>query len=340
MKNYNKVFITNLPSFYKTNLYSEINSHIKILVIFTGNDSKIRNQSFYNDNYKFDFIDLSSKSILQKILIVGRIANQNKYLELVIGGWDSILYWICAFLSPKLKNSVVVESSYHESTVKGLKGFIKRVFVKRISKTYASGYSQEKLMLDLNFRGKIIKTKGVGLFNVVEQPKFLPSKIVTNFLYVGRFSEEKNLVNLLQTFNQFPNLRLNLIGYGPQENLLKSLANKNIHFLGSITNHDLPQYYQANDVFVLPSSREPWGLVVEEALNNGLPVILSDKVGCSKEIVQNDNNGIIFNIDKENDLQSAIVKMSNVSIYNILKENVSNLNFKKSNEDQVNCYIK
>jgi glycosyltransferase involved in cell wall biosynthesis len=53
-------------------------------------------------------------------------------------------------------------------------------------------------------------------------------------------------------------------------------------------------YYSMADVFVLPSSFEPWGLVVNEALCFGLPVIASDKVGACGDLVQNGVNGFVY----------------------------------------------
>ena len=67
-----------------------------------------------------------------------------------------------------------------------------------------------------------------------------------------------------------------MVGFGRIEAQLKAAAGKNIKFIGAVDNKDLPAVYRANDVFVLPSVSETWGLVVEEALNNGLPVLLSD----------------------------------------------------------------
>ena len=134
-------------------------------------------------------------------------------------------------------------------------------------------------------------------------------------------------------------LKLNIVGYGPQLDYLKSIANKNIELHGSMANNKLNDFYQQNDVFILPSKSEPWGLVVEEALNNGLPVILSDRVGCHPEIIKNDKNGIVFNLDDYNGLKKSIIKVQNVQYYNSLRENVCKMNFKTRTIKQVDCYI-
>lgn len=108
-------------------------------------------------------------------------------------------------------------------------------------------------------------------------------------------SERFNLVvEVFQRLkNTLPSLRLTIVGFGEQEDELRALAGANVTFAGAVNNKRLPEIYQAHDVFILPSKSEPWGLVVEEALNNGMPVIVSDRVGCHKALI-NAQNGLVF----------------------------------------------
>ena len=92
------------------------------------------------------------------------------------------------------------------------------------------------------------------------------------------------------------------------------------------------------DVFVLPSKVEPWGLVVEEALNNGIPVIVSDRVGCAEEIINN-SNGLIFHYNDKNEFVAAINKMAEIDFYNRLRKNISKLNFEEIEQAQIACYV-
>jgi len=88
----------------------------------------------------------------------------------------------------------------------------------------------------------------------------------------------------------------------------------------------------------LPSISEPWGLVVEEALNNGLPVIVSSRVGCLGEVVTADV-GLSFNFDDANDLGFAIEKITNLNYYNNLRYNISKLDFDAITHGQVKSYL-
>lgn len=336
---YSKLFITNLPSFYKINLYNAIAEREKIFVVFTGDTAGDRNKDFFSGDITFNYFSYKNSFLLYRIITTIRLLVKIKYNECVIGGWDAMPMWLFAILSNSEKNSVVVESSFFESQTKGIKGFIKRLFINNIhNKAYVSGSGQATLVENLGFNGKIVKTRGVGIFNYVSQPPFESRTIVKNFLYVGRLTEVKNLPLLIKAFNKRSDLVLNIVGFGNQEDYLKSIACNNIIFHGAIDNKELPNIYQKSDVFVLPSSVEPWGLVVEEALNNGLPVLISDKVGCGPEIV-NESNGVVFSHNSEKDLLEKIDVITDINLYNCMRENISKLNFAEIERRQVDCYL-
>lgn len=336
---YSKIIITNLPSFYKINLYNRINRVKKVFVVFTGDTAEMRESDFFSGEIEFEHISLQNNSIFQKLYTVYCIIRNNNYDELIISEYSELISWLCAFISPKKKNATVVESSIYESTVSGYKGLLKKIFFKRFSVTYASGKSQEKLVRNLNFNGKIVITKGVGIFNIIEQPKFIRRNEVSNFIYIGRLSPEKNLIFLINVFKNFPQLKLHIVGYGPQEPHLKKIAGSNVIFHGAVENKKIPSILQMCDVLILPSIKEPWGLVVEEALNNGLPVIVSNKVGCAEEIIEAKKNGLIFIFDSSESLIIQIKKIIDTEFYNSLKYNISKMDFKSIADFQVRSYI-
>ena len=57
---------------------------------------------------------------------------------------------------------------------------------------------------------------------------------------------------------------------------------------------ELPRFYDLCDVFVLPSIHEPWGLVVNEAMNAAKAIVVSDQVGCRPDLVQDGDNGLVY----------------------------------------------
>ena len=337
--NYSLVFITSSFSFYKVNLFNELSMRKKIMVFCLGIDGSKRSPDFYNSKLDCDCIVLPSNYILA-ILMVLKFFISNSYQEVVLGGWDSLVGWLICLFSPKRKNSCIFESSICESEVLGVKGKMKRFFLKRLHKAYPSGELQTELLLKLEFEGQIVKYGGCGILNYQPQPPYERRSEVKKFLYVGRLAPEKNIELLIEVFSLFPDLHLTIIGEGESELKLKRMSAtlSNVTFLGAIENIKLPFFYKEADVFILPSKSEPWGLVVEEALNNGTPVIVSDKVGCSKDLVSS-QTGVIFESENRDSLISSIIQICDIQKYNELRKGVSLMDFSERARRQVESFL-
>ena len=87
------------------------------------------------------------------------------------------------------------------------------------------------------------------------------------------------------------------VGSGELENELRALAaalKVAARFEGFRNQSELPRYYAAADVLVLPSESESWGLVVNEAMACGLPAIVSNNVGCAPDLIEEGRTGFTF----------------------------------------------
>lgn len=84
------------------------------------------------------------------------------------------------------------------------------------------------------------------------------------------------------------------------------LAVPNVVRTGFLNQSKLPEAYSAADLFVLPSSFEPWGLVVNEALNFGLPVVAARTVGCAEDLVRDGVNGFTFGVGDADALEAHL----------------------------------
>jgi 1,2-diacylglycerol 3-alpha-glucosyltransferase len=149
------------------------------------------------------------------------------------------------------------------------------------------------------------------------QPR--PSRLpVKYFLYVGRLAPEKNLDTLLSSWSDYRasggTWSLVLVGDGPLARELRQLAAgsdfaDDVIFAGLRNSAELREYYAFASCFVLPSMREPWGLVVNEAMASGLPVVVSDRCGCAEDLVMPDQNGFIFNPSNRPQLTSLLLNL-------------------------------
>ncbi len=132
-------------------------------------------------------------------------------------------------------------------------------------------------------------------------------------LYVGRLVEVKGVADLIDAVKLLDakglsTWTLRVVGDGPLADELRrrSSDETRIQLLGAIPHVDLAEVYRSADVLVLPSYREPWGLVVNEALGFGLRVIVSDRVGCAVDLVS-DENGSTFVAGDIDALASALL---------------------------------
>lgn len=123
-------------------------------------------------------------------------------------------------------------------------------------------------------------------------------------LYVGRLAKEKNLFTLFDAFKkvqQFePNARLWLVGDGPfREDLLRYAAEigigDSIRFAGFVPREQVDLYYSAADLFTFASITETQGLVVQEAMQYGLPTVAIHGGGASESIIDRENGLIVRN---------------------------------------------
>lgn len=123
-------------------------------------------------------------------------------------------------------------------------------------------------------------------------------------LFAAKLSPRKRCGDLLEAYLRLvreAGLRampyLLVVGDGEERAMLEARAKAagvgDVRFLGFRNQSELPQFYDLCDVFVLASVDEPWGLAVNEVMNAARPVIVSDEVGCHRNLVRNGGNGFV-----------------------------------------------
>lgn len=157
------------------------------------------------------------------------------------------------------------------------------------------------------------------------------------FLYTGKFEYRKDLQTLIKaklTLKDLP-CTLLMIGNGPDEAVLKKMSDvdSSILFVEFMNQSNMPMVYRSADVFVLPSISETWGLGINEAMNCGLAIIASNKVGSAIDLIT--NNGYIFDSGNVEELadrmeyfienRNVLNKMKAASIDNIKEWSINNL---------------
>ncbi len=119
---------------------------------------------------------------------------------------------------------------------------------------------------------------------------------------------QEYIIAVARAFADYPDVHFMLVGGGDDEALLKTMASglANVTFTGFVNN--VGDYLAAFDIFVLPSNREGIGSILLDAMDRGLPVIAS-KVGGVPDIVHDDENGILIEVGRVDQLSAAILAL-------------------------------
>ena len=326
------LIITNLPSPYRVEFFNELSKYVDLTVVFQMKASAERNAKWKADkvgSYKTVFLRGKLTSV-DSAFCPGVV----KYLSKKI--FDKIV--ICGINSPTTMLAITWCKIFHVpyyleidgGFAKDGKGFKEKI--KRFLISGAFGYFSTSKTGDeyLSFYGakkdKIYRYP----FTSLSRRDFAPdipsheekafhrsnlgmteSKIV---LTVGRFSYQKGygkgydiLMKIAEDSDKSTGFYI--VGDDPTEefaNWKESHHLDNVHFVGFKEKADLQAFYRAADVFIFLSRGDVWGLVVNEAMSNGLPVISSDQAISALEMVKNDYNGFIIHIDDINDIEAKL----------------------------------
>lgn len=166
----------------------------------------------------------------------------------------------------------------------------------------------------------ISSTFGVSSEKIVVIPNYIDTelfrplnvdKIPNRLIFVGRFTEQKNLLNLLMAIKDIPHIELILVGDGPLESALQEFAQRHsikVAFTGRIPNDQLPNLLNSAEAFVLPSLYEGNPKALLEAMACGLPVIVTPVEG-NREVVNHKVNGYLTSGADANAIREAIIEV-------------------------------
>lgn len=257
---------------------------------------------------------------------------------IVLPGYDDMAWWSVAFYGKlhKVKVGTVIETNEFDKKRYFFKEVLKKIFLGMCDYVLPCGTKAKEYVRKLGVPETRISvvpltTDVEKLIELSQDAKSSRSMIVDkygisktrNFIYVGRLSPEKNLKLLIQAFNELKKKNpkaekwgLIVVGDGPQKEELKTLASDlkvdGIVFTGSTSWDEVPKIMAVCDVFVLPSISEPWGLVVNEAMACGLPVVVSKRAGAYWDLVRDGENGFGFDPERKDELVRILDRLVNM----------------------------
>ena len=154
-------------------------------------------------------------------------------------------------------------------------------------------------------------------------------------IYVGRLVPEKGLLDLLNVFEEgrVENLELVVAGSGPLASAITDAARRfPITNLGFVQRSQLPRVLADADALVFPTHGDPHGLVVEEAIAAGLPVIASDAAGDITDRVSTPGVGVVYEAGSSRALADALTTFSDQSLRQAFAARTTSLRHKIDHE--------
>jgi len=321
------VIITEIIAPYRIPVFNALaaRSEIELHVIFLSeNDPSLRLWRVYKDEIKFSNEVLPSwrqrfgrHNVLVNRGLVSAL-NRIKPTVVLCGGYNYLASWEAAGWARIHRVQLLLWS---ESTAldarRGhrLVEFMKMRFLRLCRGFVVSGKSSFHYLKDLGIPKQKIFTAPNAvdnqLFSVLAddarrdavQVRTRHSLPARYFLYVGRLVETKGVFDLLETYAKLSEeiraeVSLVFVGDGSDRTKLMERASKiapgTILFPGFVHREELAEFYGLADIFIFPTHSDPWGLVVNEAMSCGLPVIATSVAGCTEDLVREGWNGFVI----------------------------------------------
>jgi glycosyltransferase involved in cell wall biosynthesis len=335
------VILTEIIAPYRIPVFNELARHdgIDLHVIFLAeNDPGLRDWQVYKEEIRFSYEVLPSwrRRIGGYNLLLNR--GVRKALEraapdaIVCGGYNYQASWQALRWAAGNKVPFIL---WVESTDQDFRRhnplieLLKRKFMRYCSAFVVPGKSSFEYVRKHGTREQEIFTApnavDIELFSAkaivvreddtrLRQALRLPPRF---FLFVGRLVREKGVFDLISAYGRLSaELRsvvsLVLVGEGAAHDELVRRASVNpgrVQFAGFVHRDQLVGYYALAEIFVFPSYSDPWGLVVNEAMACGLPIIASDAAGCTADLVQDQGNGRVVHRGDVAQLASAMEEL-------------------------------
>lgn len=311
------LFLTNIPSPYRVNFFNELGKSCELTVLFETDASTERDKSWKNYQFQnFEGIILPGKRTGLDTAFCPTIV---KYLKR-----DKYDHIIVTVLSSPTGLLAAAWMRFHHIPYmyegdggaprgrKGWKAAIKR-FIISPAKLYFStsvefdeycmayGATKEKIrrypFSSVYDRDVLDKQPDSALKAMLRKQLAIEEEHF--ILSVGRIVRLKGYDILLKAYAQIddPTWGLYVIGGSINaefEEIVTKKNLKNVHFLDFKLPDELKKYYMAADIFVLPTRFDPWGLVINEAMAVGLPVVTTYACGAGTEMVDQGKNGYLY----------------------------------------------
>lgn len=326
------LFLTNYPSPYRVQFFDELGKYMDVTVLFSERkeDKTHRSADWYvAGEGRFHAVQLNRTAMIRgKDLCL----DVTRWLK---KSWDAIV--LCGYSSPTIMAAMAWLRTHRIPFYMEVDGglvrqdsramyLFKKTLVSTASWWISSGKQTTKYLTHYGAREEAVfhypftSLWEKDILTVVPTPeekqtirKKLGMEEKKIALYVGRFDPKKGMEELLTAASRLDRQTgVYFVGGQPEQahlDFCREHRADNVHFVGFTKKEALADYYKAADVLVLPTWSDVWGLVVNEAMSFGLPVITTDRCVAGMELVENGVNGYIVPIKDATALEESIRKL-------------------------------
>jgi glycosyltransferase involved in cell wall biosynthesis len=317
------LFLTNAPNKYRTEFFNQLGEKVDLTVVYERKSASNRDASWSNVdvvNFKTVFLkgfNTSEETSFSYEII--KYLKRNEFDHIIVGNplTPTGIIAIAYLKHNQIKYYIESDGGFAKSG-KGFKEKFKRHVLKSACGYFSTGAQNDKYFLMYGakpekihrYHFSSIKENDITCRISTEKKEELKkelnlteNKIVLN---VGSFIQRKGNDVLIKAMQYFPKeTGVYIVGGLPTAeyiDLKQHLNLNNLHFIDFKNKSDLKKYYQCADVFCFPTREDIWGLVINEAMSNGLPIVTTDKCVSGLELIENKRNGFIVPADNINEL--------------------------------------
>lgn len=313
------LYLVNIPSPYRVDFFNELGKLCDLTVLFENKGSIERKNSWLKKDFKnFKAVYLKNMKIKKNLWFSYEIIKYLKdesYDVIVIGGYSTLTGMIAInYLNVKRIPFVLNSDGGLIKNDNVLKLSLKKYFISSASYWLSTGKNTTKYLEEYGANNEkifaypfsSIKDEEVLKEKISNKDKYnLKNKLGINeekvILSIGRFIPIKGFETLIKACNNLPDeWGVYIIGGNSTieyEKLMEEMNLKNIYFLDFLPKESLKEYYLISDLFVLPTKGDIWGLVINEAMSYGLPVITTNMCVAGLELINEEENGFIIPVD-------------------------------------------
>jgi len=337
------VILTEIISPYRIPLFNDLARHpdVDLHVIFLAEtDPDLRQWEIYKNEIHFAYQILASwrkRFGTHNLLLnagVRRALAAAKPDVILCGGYNYLASWQALVWARFREIPFFLWSESNSQDQRGhsaLVELLKAEFLQRCSGFVVPGRAAEEYLRDLKVEENLIFTAPNAVDNDLfssaaaaarQRPAELRAKLglpERYFLFAGRLVREKGVFELLAAYAKLEaalrrEIGLVFAGDGAGRRQLEEAASSispgAVQFAGFAQRDQLAVYYALAEMLVLPTYTDTWGLVVNEAMACGLPVILSRAAGCGVDLVQENWNGLLVPPRDVSSLSSAMQSLA------------------------------